>query len=192
MRTLLHEARRGQRLRDGLHVVIVGPPNVGKSSLLNALAGSDRSIVTELAGTTRDVVREVVRIDGIEITLVDTAGLRDSADPIEREGIRRAHQELVKADLALIVSDARETSTTDLPEYAPEQRLYLHNKCDLAGHAAGQEAGRDKHIWLSALRSEEHTSELQSLMRISYAVFCLKKKKQQTKITLEQSHSETS
>src|SRR3546814_3417358 len=110
-------ARRGQRLRDGLHVVIVGPPNVGKSSLLNALAGSDRAIVTELAGTTRDVVREVVRIDGIEITLVDTAGLRDSADPIER--------------------------------------------------------------------SEEHTSELQSLMRISYAVFCLKKKtntkKQNTK-----------
>src|SRR3546814_13257244 len=88
-------ARRGQRLRDGLHVVIVGPPNVGKSSLLNALAGSDRAIVTELAGTTRDVVREVVRIDGIEITLVDTAGLRDSADPIEREGIRRAHQEQI-------------------------------------------------------------------------------------------------
>src|SRR3546814_18030691 len=125
MRTRVHEARRGQRLRDGLHVVIVGPPNVGKSSLLNALAGSDRAIVTELAGTTRDVVREVVRIDGIEITLVDTAGLRDSADPIEREGIRRAHQELVKADLALIVRDARETSTTALPESPPHPRPHL-------------------------------------------------------------------
>lgn len=151
MHTLLNEAQRGQRLRDGLHVVIIGPPNVGKSSLLNALAGSDRAIVTELAGTTRDVLREVVRIDGIEITLVDTAGLRDSADAIEREGIRRAHHELAKADLALIVSDAREDNATDVPASAPEQRLYLHNKCDLVGHAAGHEAGRADHIWLSAL-----------------------------------------
>src|SRR3546814_13824460 len=87
MRTRVHEARRGQRLRDGLHVVIVGPPNVGKSSLLNALAGSDRAIVTELAGTTRDVVREVVRIDGIEITLVDTAGPRERADRSEERSV---------------------------------------------------------------------------------------------------------
>lgn len=150
MYTLLREAQRGQRLRDGLHVVIVGPPNVGKSSLLNALAGSDRAIVTELAGTTRDVLREVVHIDGIEITLVDTAGLRESADAIEREGIRRAHHELAKADLALIVSDGSAISSVALPATATEKCLYLHNKCDLTGHAPGHEAGRIDHLWLSA------------------------------------------
>jgi len=150
MRDLLHAAQRGQRLRDGLHVVIVGPPNVGKSSLLNALAGSERAIVTELAGTTRDVLREVVRIDGIEITLVDTAGLRESKDAIEREGIRRAHQELASADLALIVSDDSVASRIELPALAVQSRLYLHNKCDLSAHPAGVEPGRDGHIWVSA------------------------------------------
>jgi tRNA modification GTPase len=102
--TLLAEARRGQRLRDGLHVVIVGPPNAGKSSLLNALAGSDRAIVTAIAGTTRDLLRETVQLDGIELTLVDTAGLRaHSSDPIEHEGMRRARSERERADLLLAV-----------------------------------------------------------------------------------------
>jgi tRNA modification GTPase len=80
---LLAESARGQRLVDGLHVVIAGPPNAGKSSLLNALAGSERAIVTEIPGTTRDLLREVVRMDGIELTLVDTAGLRESGDQVE-------------------------------------------------------------------------------------------------------------
>ncbi|MBP7623923.1 MAG: tRNA uridine-5-carboxymethylaminomethyl(34) synthesis GTPase MnmE, partial [Xanthomonadales bacterium] len=101
--TLLRDAERGQRLRDGLHAVIIGAPNAGKSSLLNALAGSDRAIVTDIAGTTRDLLREAVNIDGIEITLVDTAGLRESPDVIESEGIRRARSELARADLALLV-----------------------------------------------------------------------------------------
>jgi tRNA modification GTPase len=104
---LLAEARRGQRLRDGLHVVIVGPPNAGKSSLLNALAGSERAIVTATPGTTRDLLRETVQLDGIELTLVDTAGLRAaSADPIEIEGMRRARAELARADLVLAVVEA--------------------------------------------------------------------------------------
>src|SRR5690554_5594280 len=89
---VLDAARRGQRLRDGLHVVILGPPNAGKSSLLNALAADERAIVTEQAGTTRDLLRETIEIDGIELTLVDTAGLREAEDLIEREGIRRAHE----------------------------------------------------------------------------------------------------
>ena len=97
---LLAESERGRRLVDGLHVVIVGAPNAGKSSLLNALAGSERAIVTEVPGTTRDLLREVVRIDGIELTLVDTAGLRDAGDAIEAEGMRRARNELAHADLA--------------------------------------------------------------------------------------------
>ena len=104
---LLAEAQRGRKLRDGLHAVIVGPPNVGKSSLLNALAGSERAIVTDIAGTTRDTLRETVRIDGLELTLVDTAGLRAGGDAIEREGMRRARAELKTADLALVIVDAR-------------------------------------------------------------------------------------
>ncbi|MCC8446235.1 tRNA modification GTPase, partial [Xanthomonas translucens] len=132
---LLLEAERGRRLRDGLHAVLVGPPNAGKSSLLNALAGSERAIVTDIAGTTRDTLRETVRLDGVELTLVDTAGLRDGGDAIEREGMRRARLELQRADLALIVLDARATDAgraaiaeaiADVP-----QRLWIHNKSDL-------------------------------------------------------------
>ena len=104
---LQREAERGQKLRDGLHVVLVGPPNAGKSSLLNALAGSERAIVTDLAGTTRDLLHETIRLDGVELTLVDTAGLREAGDAIEAEGIRRARSELARADLALVVLDAR-------------------------------------------------------------------------------------
>ena len=132
---LLQQARRGQKLRDGLHVVLVGPPNAGKSSLLNALAGGDRAIVTDIAGTTRDVLRETIRIDGVELTLVDTAGLRESSDAIEAEGIRRARAELERADLALVVLDARDATTTR-QAFAAElaavsQVLWLHNKADL-------------------------------------------------------------
>ncbi|MFT3763752.1 MAG: tRNA uridine-5-carboxymethylaminomethyl(34) synthesis GTPase MnmE [Pseudoxanthomonas sp.] len=132
---LLADAERGRKLRDGLHAVIVGPPNAGKSSLLNALAGSDRAIVADVAGTTRDTLRETVRLDGLELTLVDTAGLRDGGDAIEREGMRRARAELRRADLALVVVDARDPAAgaaavaeavADVP-----QRLWIHNKSDL-------------------------------------------------------------
>ncbi|HEY0662306.1 MAG TPA: tRNA uridine-5-carboxymethylaminomethyl(34) synthesis GTPase MnmE [Lysobacter sp.] len=132
---LLRAAERGRRLRDGLHAVIVGPPNAGKSSLLNALAGSDRAIVTDIAGTTRDLLHEVVRIDGVELTLVDTAGLREGGDAIEREGMRRARSELERADLAIVVLDARtpdagRAAVADAIAGVP-QRLWLHNKSDL-------------------------------------------------------------
>jgi tRNA modification GTPase len=137
---LLQSAQRGQRLRDGLHAVIVGPPNVGKSSLLNALAGSDSAIVTDIPGTTRDLLREVVRIDGIELTLVDTAGLRECGDAIEREGMRRARAELQRADLAIIVLDARDPHAgrdqVDDAIGAVPHRLWLHNKADLAAGPA--------------------------------------------------------
>ncbi|MET0224962.1 MAG: tRNA uridine-5-carboxymethylaminomethyl(34) synthesis GTPase MnmE, partial [Dokdonella sp.] len=151
---LLASARRGVRLADGLHVVIVGRPNVGKSSLLNALAASERAIVTEIAGTTRDVLRETIDLDGIALTLVDTAGLRDAGDIVEREGIRRARAELERADLALLVTDAVHaaddlTLLAEVPAQAA--RIVVHNKIDLGG-AAAQRATRDdaEHIWLSA------------------------------------------
>ena len=139
---LLVEAERGRRLRDGLHAVIVGPPNAGKSSLLNALAGSERAIVSDIAGTTRDLLREMVRIDGVELTLVDTAGLRAGGDAIEREGMRRAGDELTRADLALVVLDARdpEAGRAAVAEaiVGVPQRLWLYNKADLVdAEAAG-------------------------------------------------------
>lgn len=140
---LLQDAQSGQRLRDGLHAVIVGPPNAGKSSLLNALAGSERAIVTEIAGTTRDVLRETVRINGIELVLVDTAGLRDAGDAIEREGMRRARAELAHADLALVVVDARDPDTglaaiSDAIAGVPHT-LHACNKADLLPEPARDE-----------------------------------------------------
>mgnify|MGYP003295817872 CR=1 FL=1 len=133
--TLRREAERGRKLRDGLHVVLAGPPNAGKSSLLNALAGGERAIVTDIAGTTRDLLRETIRIDGVELTLVDTAGLRDAGDAIEAEGIRRAREELARADLALVVLDARDpqagrAAVADALA-GVAQVLWLHNKADL-------------------------------------------------------------
>ena len=132
---LLAAAERGRRLRDGLHAVIVGPPNAGKSSLLNALAGSERAIVNEIAGTTRDLLQETIRSDGIELTLVDTAGLREGGDAIEREGMRRARAELERADLALVVLDARDPQPGREAVAAAiaqvPHRLWLHNKADL-------------------------------------------------------------
>ncbi len=132
---LRDDAERGRRLRDGLHAVLVGPPNAGKSSLLNALAGSERAIVTDIAGTTRDTLRETIRIDGLELTLVDTAGLREGGDAIEREGMRRARAEMQRTDLAIIVLDARDpqaghAAVADAIAEVP-LHLWIHNKSDL-------------------------------------------------------------
>ena len=107
---VLAVARQGRLLREGMTVVIAGRPNAGKSSLLNALAGHDAAIVTDIAGTTRDVLRETIQIDGLPINVIDTAGLRESPDKVEREGIRRAWSEIEKADLLLVVADMTETA----------------------------------------------------------------------------------
>ncbi len=131
-------ARQGQLLREGLQVVIAGKPNAGKSSLLNALAGIDRAIVTDIAGTTRDVLHEKISLNGLPITLTDTAGLRDTGDVVEQEGIRRAYKEIEQADLLLFVYDlSQEQQPLELAkqffaEYMHPKRLILiANKCDL-------------------------------------------------------------
>jgi tRNA modification GTPase len=152
---LLAEAERGRKLRDGLHAVIVGPPNAGKSSLLNVLAGSDRAIVTEVPGTTRDLLRESMRLDGLELTLVDTAGLREGGDAIEREGMRRARAELRAADLALVVVDACDPAAglaaVEADIAGVPLRLLIHNKSDLlpAPVADGGDA-----VWVSAVSGD--------------------------------------
>ena len=155
---LLLATRRGVRLVDGLHVVIIGRPNAGKSSLLNALSASDRAIVTEVPGTTRDVLREDIDLDGIALTLVDTAGLREATDVVEAEGIRRARAELEHADLVVLVS-TDDDLTVDIalldPVATTTDRLVIHNKIDLAGSSGHRQTiGGNTHIWLSAHSGE--------------------------------------
>jgi tRNA modification GTPase len=151
---LLAETRRGVRLTDGLKVAIVGRPNAGKSSLLNALAQSERAIVTSIAGTTRDVLREAVDLDGVLLELADTAGLRETEDEVDREGGRRAHGELARADLALLVTEAAHAEAdlallAELP--AQVARLVLVNKIDLDGTPPHAETRAGlPHLWLSA------------------------------------------
>jgi len=149
--TTLVQTRRGQRLRDGLHAVIIGAPNAGKSTLLNALAGSDRAIVTAIPGTTRDLLRETIALDGVVLTLVDTAGLRDTADPIEAEGVRRARAELEHADLALLLRDAS-APVSDPPLPPACARIVVHTKIDATHESPRSAVDADGHeaIWLSA------------------------------------------
>jgi tRNA modification GTPase len=138
-RALLADARRGRLIREGLQVAIVGEPNVGKSSLFNALVGSARAIVTEVPGTTRDLVTEVVDLEGLRVTLVDTAGLRDTTDPIEVEGVARSHQAAAVADLVLTVEDqsrprsrgGSRRATVSAPPRHKCKVLYVANKADL-------------------------------------------------------------
>lgn len=140
---VMAEARQGVLLKEGMRVVIAGRPNAGKSSLLNALAGNDVAIVTDVAGTTRDVLREHIQIDGMPLHVIDTAGLRDSPDVVEREGIRRAYAEIDQADAVLFVWDSSDPASDpalSLPQFFPElpARLTLvANKSDRSGRAPG-------------------------------------------------------
>jgi tRNA modification GTPase len=152
---LQRRAGRGQRLRDGMTIVIAGCPNAGKSSLLNRLAGHDAAIVTDRPGTTRDVLREDIELDGLPLRIVDTAGLRDSDDPIEAEGVRRARLALDNADLVLHVVDVTDAATDDvqLPDIPV---VVVRNKIDLAHGTPlrAAHAGADEVIDLSALTGE--------------------------------------
>ena len=157
LRDLLGAARQGRLLRDGIVLAIVGPPNAGKSSLLNALSGQDSVIVTEIPGTTRDVLRELIDLDGIPVHVADTAGIRETDDLIEAEGVRRAWQALESADLVLLVEDASDPDRLgpkpgiDLPEGAG--CLYLANKADKIPaerlERLEQASGPDR-VWISA------------------------------------------
>jgi tRNA modification GTPase len=113
---IFQEAQQGVLLKDGLNIVIAGAPNAGKSSLLNALAGVDAAIVTNIPGTTRDVLRQEISLAGLPMHIYDTAGMRESADVVEQEGVRRARSALGEADLILLVTDAGACDNSDIEQ----------------------------------------------------------------------------
>jgi tRNA modification GTPase len=131
LRDILARSRQGSLLRAGVHVVLAGRPNVGKSSLLNRLAGEERAIVTDIPGTTRDALREPIQIDGVPLVMVDTAGLRISKDEVERLGIARTKQELARADVVLAVHVAGELDALPVELPVGAARLDVYNKVDL-------------------------------------------------------------
>jgi tRNA modification GTPase len=151
---VLSQARQGALLREGMNVVLAGRPNVGKSSLLNALAGAEVAIVTPVAGTTRDRVAQAIQVDGVPLNVIDTAGLRDTEDEVERIGIARTWDAVARADVILHLLDVSDPQHTEmdqriaqhLPRGVPLVRVF--NKVDLAGGEARAQ-GRDA-VWLSA------------------------------------------
>ena len=132
---LLADGRRGRLIREGLQVAIVGKPNVGKSSLFNALAGGARAIVTSTPGTTRDLVTEAVDIDGLRVTLIDSAGIRDTGDEVERAGVALARQAMRVADAVLVVVDGSQplddSDVEIMRETSDSKRVIVSNKCDI-------------------------------------------------------------
>ena len=157
LQELRRQTDRGRVLAEGLRVAIVGAPNVGKSSLLNALAGHDAAIVTEIAGTTRDVLRERVVLDGLSVLLLDTAGIRVTDDPIEHIGVQRAWATLDDADVVLVMSGDGQPSAIETDSAFERLRgdprlLRLHNKCDLTAGLVGLRD--DGSIGLSVLQGQ--------------------------------------
>jgi len=143
---VLAKSRQGSLLRSGIHVVLAGRPNVGKSSLLNRLAGEERAIVTAVPGTTRDALRESIQIEGVPIVIVDTAGLHTSPDAVERIGMERARSEMARADLVLVVLDAANPLPPAEPLPAAGQRITVVNKIDLVPGTAEGERGDAIHV----------------------------------------------
>ncbi len=157
LQELLKKAKQGAVLREGLTVVIAGKPNAGKSSLLNQLSGKETAIVTDIPGTTRDLIKEQILLDGIPLHIIDTAGLRDSDDPVEQEGIKRARNEIDKADLLLLIVDITQVHDKSIDDLLDEYGLtgrnviVIFNKIDLAAHQV--ELHKAKHgsqIYISA------------------------------------------
>ena len=167
---VLDRARQGALLRSGLNVVLVGAPNVGKSSLLNQLAGEERAIVTDIAGTTRDALRETIQIEGIPLHIIDTAGLRETEDRVERIGIERTWREIARADVILHLVEAGVAADGDLDARLPQgvERIVVANKIDLAGLSPGRvEAGGRVRLQVSARSGEGVELVRQELLRIA-------------------------
>src|SRR5690606_37263529 len=157
---VLAASRRGNLLQEGIKVVLAGQPNVGKSSLLNRLAGNEVAIVTDIPGTTRDTIRQSIEIEGIPLHLIDTAGLRETSDIVEQHGIALTYAAIEQADLVLLLVDSRygiteqdHTVLARLPNQLPV--LTVHNKIDLSGELPHLEEGTtETAIYLSAKSGE--------------------------------------
>jgi len=173
VRQLLGQARQGSLLRNGLHVVLVGQPNVGKSSLLNRLTGEERAIVTAIPGTTRDALCETIQVNGVPLHIVDTAGLCETEDEVERLGIDRSWKEIERADVVLHILDAREGRTSldqDISIRFPAgtEQIILFNKSDLTGHAVcREELNGQVALWLSAKTGEGMAALEEELLRVA-------------------------
>jgi tRNA modification GTPase len=171
MDELLRTADEGQILRRGIRAAIIGRPNAGKSSLLNQLLGHDRAIVSPIAGTTRDTIEETANIRGLPVVFVDTAGLRESRDDIEREGIRRTRAMVAKAELILHVLDASEPLSEEdeqlLAEFAGKKRIVVWNKADLLRPADGARTPT------SAAATDHSTVTADVEVRAAIAVSCV-------------------
>jgi tRNA modification GTPase len=173
MGTLLQTFDAGRALREGVSVLILGRPNVGKSSLLNALLGEARAIVTEIPGTTRDTVEEHLVLGGLPLRLVDTAGVRDTHDPIELEGVRRAREKATMADLVLLVVDGSQALTAEdrmaMALAPPARTVLVRNKTDLPGGCAhGELADFPRQVAVS-VRQGTGLEELQAAI---FTHFC--------------------
>jgi tRNA modification GTPase len=153
---VLDKAQQGYLLKEGMRMVLVGAPNVGKSSLFNYLAGRNTAIVTAIPGTTRDVVRDQIQLDGMPLHISDTAGLRETDDPVEQEGIRRTQLAIKEADVVILLLDDRHSDESGYDSHkrllAERSPFIIRNKIDISGHRAGM--GADGILYLSAKTGE--------------------------------------
>jgi tRNA modification GTPase len=153
---VFNQAKQGALLRDGIHVVLIGQPNVGKSSLMNALAGEEVAIVTPIAGTTRDTIKSAIQINGVPLHVIDTAGLRETEDEVEKFGIARTWRATETANIALLLLDSThgitETEKSILDRLPQEiAKIWIHNKIDVSQEAPKNESvNGEHHIYLSA------------------------------------------
>ncbi|MSQ48833.1 MAG: tRNA uridine-5-carboxymethylaminomethyl(34) synthesis GTPase MnmE [Betaproteobacteria bacterium] len=143
---VLVKSRQGSLLRTGIHVVLAGRPNVGKSSLLNRLAGAERAIVTAVPGTTRDALRESIQIEGVPIVVVDTAGLRESQDEVEQLGMARTRQEMARADVVLVILEAGKLEAPQGPLPEAATKINVVNKVDLVPGAVAGRQGNEVYV----------------------------------------------